>query len=114
MQVTSYTMNGSVSGSATAPTGKPWVSYKMSQFKPICMIYWESNEKTPGYYDNATSHPNEGVSQRHNGGVVMGMFGGQTEFIKYKQYAMESGIAGAINPKPPNRFYCNPGSPDGT
>ncbi len=112
-QVCSYTMNGSVSGFQSSPTGKPWVSYKMTQFKPYYMIYWESNEKTPGYYDNVASEPNEGVSQRHNGGVVMGMFGGQTEFIKYKQYAMESGIAGAINPKPPNRFWCNPGSANG-
>ena len=113
MQVTSYTMNGSVSAFQTSPTGKPWVSYKMSQFKPHYMIYWESDEKQPSYYDNATSNPNEGVSQRHSGGIVMGMFGGQTEFIKYKIYAMESGLAGPINPKPPNRFWCNPGSKTG-
>ena len=78
-------MNGSVSGFGTSPTGKPYVSYKMTLFKPINMLYWESNEQTPGYYDNVASRPNEGVSQRHNGGVIMGMFGGQTEFIKYKQ-----------------------------
>ena len=34
MQVCSYTMNGSVSGFQTSPTGKPWVSYKMALFKP--------------------------------------------------------------------------------
>ncbi len=40
MQVCSYTMNGSVSGFTTAPTGKPWTSYKMALFKPHYMIYW--------------------------------------------------------------------------
>src|SRR5882672_2178390 len=33
-QVSSYMMNGSVSGFMTSPTGKPWVSYKLSKFKP--------------------------------------------------------------------------------
>src|SRR2546428_6182817 len=32
MQVCSYTMNGAVSGFTVDPTGKLWVSYKMSQF----------------------------------------------------------------------------------
>lgn len=47
MQVSSYTMNGSVSGFGTSPTGKPYVSYKMALFKPQYMLYWESNENTP-------------------------------------------------------------------
>jgi prepilin-type N-terminal cleavage/methylation domain-containing protein len=112
MQVTSYTMNGSVSGFTTAPTGKKYTSYKMAQFKPHFMLYWESDEKQPSNYDNATSQPNEGVSQRHSGGIVMGMFGGQTEFIKFRQYAMEAGIGGYAGQKP-GRFWCNPGKATG-
>ncbi len=113
MQVTSYTMNGSVSGFQTSPTGKPWVSYKMSQFRPEFMLFWESDEKQPSYYDNATSNPTEGVSQRHSGGIVMGMFGGQTEFIKFRLYALEAGIGGFPGQRP-GRLWCNPGSRDGT
>ena len=106
MKVTSYTMNGSVSGFTTAPTGRAWISYKMTQFKPINMLYWESDERQPSYYDNVASRPDEGVSQRHNSGIVMGMFGGQTEFIKFKTYMAE------LNARP-GRLWCNPGSPSG-
>ncbi len=112
MQVCSYTMNGSVSGFQTSPTGKPWVSYKMSLFRPHYMIYWESDEKQPSYYDNVASEPDEGASVRHSGGIVMGMFGGQTEFIKFRQYAMEAGIGGFRGQRP-GRFWCNPGKADG-
>ena len=113
MQVCSYTMNGSVSGFQTSPTGKPWVSYKMALFKPHYMIYWESDEKQPSYYDNVASKPNEGVSQRHSGGIVMGMFGGHTQFIKYKAYAYEAGIGGYPGQRP-GWAWCNPGSKNGT
>jgi len=113
MQVCSYTMNGSVSGFTTAPTGKPWVSYKMSQFRPHYMLFWESDEKQPSNYDNATSNPTEGVSQRHNGGIIMGMFGGQTEFIKFRLYSLEAGIGGYPGQRP-GRLWCSPGSKNGT
>jgi len=113
MQVCSYTMNGSVSGFKTNPTGKPYVSYKMAQFKPQYMIYWESDERQPSYYDNVASEPNEGCSQRHSGGIVMGMFGGHTQFIKYKAYAYEAGIGGYPGQRP-GWAWCNPGSKNGT
>ena len=106
MQVCSYTMNGSVSAFGTSPTGKPWVSYKMTSFKPHFMMYWEPDEFQPSYYDNATSNPNEGVSLRHNSGIVMGMFGGQTEFIKFKMYMSELNMS-------PGRLWCSPGSANG-
>lgn len=112
MQVSSYTINGSVSGFGTSPTGKPFVSYKMALFKSQNMLYWESDEKTPSYYDNAASRPDEGGSQRHNIGIMMGMFGGQTEFIKFKQYAFEAGLPGFPGQKP-GRMWCNPGKPTG-
>ena len=111
-KVCSYTMNGSVSGFGTSPTGIPYVSYKMGRFRPNCMIYWESDEFRPEYYDNVASKPDEGGSQRHNGGIVMGMFGGQTEFIKFKKYALEAGLGGFRGDRP-GRMWCNPGSPTG-
>ena len=112
MKVGSYTMNGSVSGFGTTPTGVPFRSYKMALFKSQSMLYWESNENTPSYYDNAASRPDEGGSQRHNIGIVMGMFGGQTEFIKFKQYAFEAGLPGFPGQRP-GRMWCNPGKPTG-
>ncbi len=112
MQVSSYTMNGSVSGFTTAPTGRPYTSYKMASFRPHYMLYWESDEKQPSYYDNVASRPDEGGSQRHGGGIVMGMFGGQMEFIKYRAYALEAGLGGFRGQRP-GRMWCNPGSPTG-
>ncbi len=112
MQVCSYTMNGAVSGFQTSPTGKPYVSYKLALFRPHYMIYWESDERQPSYYDNVASTPDEGASVRHSGGIVMGMFGGQTEFIKFRAYAMEAGIGGFRGQRP-GRFWCNPGRPTG-
>jgi len=106
MQVCSYTMNGSVSGFQTSPTGKPWISYKMSQFKSHFMLYWESDERDPANYDNVASNPTEGCSKRHNEGIVMGLFGGSTEFIAYKKYVLE------LN-QHPGRLWCNPGSRTG-
>lgn len=107
MKVCSYVMNGSVSGFTTSPTGKPYVSYKMSQFKPDRMLYWEPDERRYDYYDNVASRPDEGCSQRHSGGIVMGLFGGSTEFIKYKTYYVELRIF-------PGRLWCNPGSRTGS
>jgi hypothetical protein len=112
MNVCSYVMNGSVSGFSTTPGKVPYVSYKMALFRPNYMLYWEANEFLPANYDNVASKPDEGASQRHNGGIVMGMFGGQTEFIQFKQYAMEAGIGGFPGQRP-GRMWCNPGSPTG-
>ena len=42
----------------------------------------------------------------------MGMFGGQTEFMKFKAYYAEAGIGGFRGVRP-GRFWCNPASKTG-
>ncbi len=111
MQVCSYMMNGAVSGYSTGPRGN-WTTYKMTQFQPHYMVYWEADEKQPSNYDNVASSPDEGVTRRHNTGSVMGMFGGQTEFMKFRAYALEAGLGGYRGVRP-GRFWCNPGSKTG-
>lgn len=111
MPVGSYVMNGAVSGYSTGPRGG-YTTYKASQFKPVNMLYWEADEKQPSNWDNAASEPDEGVTQRHNNGCMMGMFGGQTEYMKFKNYAMEAGI-GSYRGRRPGRFWCNPGKATG-
>jgi len=111
MKVCSYMMNGAVSGYSTGPRG-PYTTYKLTQFQPHYMVYWEADEKQPSNWDNVASQPNEGVTQRHNTGSVMGMFGGQTEFMKFRAYALEAGIGGYRGLRP-GRFWCNPGSVTG-
>ncbi len=106
MKVSSYMMNGAVSRySDTGPRGR-FTTYKQTQFSPVAMVYWEADEKMPSNYDNAASRPEEGVTRRHNTGVVMGMFGGQTEYMKFKAYNLEVG-------RRPGRFWCVPGSANG-
>ena len=106
MKVSSYMMNGAVSRySDNGPRGR-FTTYKQSDFSPVSMAYWEADEKLPSNYDNVGSTPDEGVTRRHNTGVVMGMFGGQTEYMKWKAYQTEVG-------KMPGRFWCVPGSRNG-
>jgi prepilin-type N-terminal cleavage/methylation domain-containing protein len=112
MKVCSYMMNGAVSAYSSAPGGRQWGTYKISQFGADRMCYWEADEKQPSNYDNVASRPDEGVTQRHNTGVVMGMFGGQTEYMKFRAYYQEAGIGG-FRGRRPGRFWCNPGSRTG-
>jgi prepilin-type N-terminal cleavage/methylation domain-containing protein len=106
MQVSSYMMNGAVSRySDMGPRGR-FTTHKQSEFNPTSMLFWEADEKLPSNYDNVASTPDEGVTRRHNTGVVMGMFGGQTEYMKFKAYNVEVG-------KKPGRFWCVPGSRNG-
>ncbi len=111
MQVSSYMINGAVSSYGTGPSGD-WTTWKMSAFQPDFMLFWEADEKLPSNYDNVASRPNEGVTQRHNTGSVMGMFGGHTEFMSYKNYIQEAGIGGFPGMRP-GRFWCDPGSRTG-
>jgi prepilin-type N-terminal cleavage/methylation domain-containing protein len=111
MKVGSYMMNGAVSGYTTGPRGQ-YTTYKANQFRPEYMLYWEADERQPSNYDNVASRPDEGVTQRHNNGSVMGMFGGQTEFLKFRNYAAEAGLGGFRGVRP-GRFWCNPGTKTG-
>jgi hypothetical protein len=64
------------------------------------MLYWEADERQPSNWDNVASTPDEGVTQRHNMGSVMGMFGGPTEYMKFKNYYREAGIGGFPGVRP--------------
>ena len=112
MKVSSYMMNGAVSAYSTGPRG-PYSTYKITDFKPDAMIYWEADEKQPSNYDNVASRPDEGVTQRHNTGTVMGNFGGHTDYMRFKVYYQEAGIGGFRGVRP-GRFWCNPGSKTGS
>jgi prepilin-type N-terminal cleavage/methylation domain-containing protein len=111
MKVGSYVMNGAVSGYTTGPNGR-WTTYKMALFRPHYMLYWEADEQQASNWDNVASYPDEGVTLRHNTGAVMGMFGGQIEYIKFKKYYAEAGIGGYPGERP-GRFWCNPGARNG-
>lgn len=111
-QGSSYTMNGAVSAYSTSAGGALYTSFKLTRFRGSDMIYWEQDEKIPSKWADLAAKPDEDVSQRHSGGVVMGMFGGQVDFMKYKTYAIEAGMDG--NPgNRPGIFWCNPAKATG-
>ena len=113
MQVSSYMINGAVSGYSDTPVGgKRYTTYKMTQFQPHFMAYWEADERLASNWDNVASRPDEGVTLRHNTGSVMGMFGGHTIYMKFKEYYQEAGIQGYRGVRP-GRFWCNPGKNSG-
>ena len=111
MKVCSYMMNGAVSAYGTGPRGL-YTTYKMTQFNADAMVFWEADERQPSNYDNVASRPDEGVTQRHNTGTVMGNFGGHTEYMRFKVYYQEAGLGGFRGVRP-GRFWCNPGSKTG-
>src|SRR5688572_24841878 len=57
MKVSSYMMNGAISKYTTGPRGN-YTTYKVTEFNPTSMLYWEADEKLPSNYDNVASTPN--------------------------------------------------------
>ena len=81
---------------------------------------WEADEKTPFYFNDSSSFPDEGISGRHGKGATILMFSGSTERIQLKKYytsefAGAQGQRGAGIPSAllPNRMWCNPGTVNG-
>ena len=110
IKFTSYLMNGAVIngfGSFDWSSGKIGKTYKNSAFKGTDMLFWETYERDPGYFNDGSSKPGEGLTQRHNIGATLGMFDGHVEFIKWKRYYQL-----LADPKK-NSLWCYPGSVDG-
>ena len=95
-------------------------SFKITQFKPMNMIQWEADEKTPFYFNDVSSFPDEGISGRHGKGATIGLVSGSTRRINVRDfysniYAGAEGQRGGSIPRAdlPNDMWCNPGKPDG-
>jgi prepilin-type N-terminal cleavage/methylation domain-containing protein len=115
---TSYVWNGAVCGyGAISPK-----SYKITSFKPMNVLMWEADEKTPFFFNDCSSFPDEGISGRHGKGATLGLISGSTRSIQVKQY-YTTAYAGPPNQNPhgsgmpptalPNDMWCNPGSRNG-
>jgi len=118
---TSYVWNGANCGfgppGGGQRAGKAPKTYKLSQFNAMSIIEWETDEKTPFYFNDCSSYPDEGISGRHGKGATVGLVGGSTEKIKVAQWyssryagpALQRGMGmpmGAL----PNQVWCNPGT----
>jgi prepilin-type N-terminal cleavage/methylation domain-containing protein len=114
---TSYVWNGAINGYQDALAGRP---YKITQFKPLSVLMWETDERTPFFFNDSSSFPDEGISERHGKGATIALFSGSTERITVREwygnvFAGAAGARGGGIPgnRLPNRAWCNPGSANG-
>jgi len=113
---TSYVWNGAVN----SYSGNR--SFKISQFKPLSVLMWETDEGTPFFFNDSSSFPDEGISPRHGKGATIALFSGSTERISVRQwYDNRDVFAGARGQRGaqiqpyllPNRAWCSPDTRDG-
>jgi len=124
---TSYVWNGAVCGfgspNPTSPrAGIAPKSRKITAFKPLSILQWETDEKTPFFFNDCSSYPDEGISGRHGKTATVGLISGSTESLRYadfytQKYAGPAGQnphgSGMLASSVPNQIWCNPGTPDG-
>ena len=123
--LTSYNWNGAVIGypGQGAPIPR---TFKLAQFKANAILQWETDEDSPAYFNDFSNYPDEGISDRHGNGAVIGMFGGSSERMSVKDFTTMAG--GVVPPgqrggsrwqfaRPPiqfppeNRLWCAPNPP---
>jgi len=121
---TSYVWNGAVCGfgspTSNARAGIAPKSHKITEFKPMSILQWETDELTPFFFNDCSSFPDEGISGRHGKGATVGLISGSTQTIQVKTWytPLYAGTAGqrgsgiALTALP-NQVWCNPGTRDG-
>ena len=110
VKFTSYMMNGCVIKGSHAfdwDAGALGKTYKYSSFKATDMLFWETYEGDPNYFNDGSSTPDEGLTKRHSHGAIIGLTGGHVEFIKWPRYYQL--LADPMK----NSLWCYPGSLNG-
>jgi prepilin-type N-terminal cleavage/methylation domain-containing protein len=103
-QVTSYIMNGAFCDYTKNLGRKPGMTYKVTEFEPGDVVYWEAHSDDAGAYDNATSRANEPVAKRHKEGFVAAFVDSHVEFVRHRIWAKEA----LYKPQGGNRWWCSP------
>jgi hypothetical protein len=96
-------MNGAVNGY----TRILYPTTKLGQMPPTGVVFWETDETKPGYFNDGASQPKEGVSKRHDKGAINATFSGSVGYISFVNWYQQ---ADSTNK---NDLWCYPGSPDG-
>jgi prepilin-type N-terminal cleavage/methylation domain-containing protein len=110
----SYVWNGAVNGFSS---GK---SFKITVFKPLSVLMWETDERDPYFFNDSSSRPDEGMSARHGKLATIGIISGSTERIRVAEW-FGNNFAGALGGTGqsipaallPNRAWCNPAKANG-
>ncbi len=121
--ISSYVMNGSITSFSVGAAGKRGRTHRITAFKPTNVILWEADEMTPFWFNDSSSFPDEGISQRHmaartvasnvdsGGGASIGVVDGSAQSMKFSRYYRLAGPVGArgagVNPAP-NDFWNQP------
>ena len=112
----SYVFNGAICGYGASPAK----SFKITAMKPMNILMWETDEKTPFYFNDCSSYPDEGISGRHGKAATVGLISGSTYGITVADW-YGNGLAGAAGARGaqipatslPNNCWCNPTKPNG-
>ncbi len=110
IKFTSYLMSGVVISSSESfdwSAGAAGKTFKASAFEPGDMLFWETDEKDPGYFNDGSSSPSEGFSKRHNTGATVGLMDGHYEYLKLKRYYQ------LLAENSRNSLWCFPNSKNG-
>ena len=71
------------------------------------MIFWETDEQDPGFFNDGASRPEEGVTTRHEAGALCATFGGTVEYVKFMDWYRD------IISTNKTRLWCYPDSANG-
>lgn len=105
-KITSYLMNGAV-----IHYGDKWLDnppngplFRVTEMNPMSVIFWEAEEDPnwPGAdWNDGSSYPGEGLTQRHRDGATFGCADGHTEYMTRAQFVAETA-------KKPSLLWCSP------
>ncbi|MBL9139690.1 MAG: type II secretion system protein [Verrucomicrobiales bacterium] len=125
-KVTSYVMNGAtISFGGLAGWDSRLLTHRITAFRPTVIIQWEADEMKPFFFNDCSSYPDEGISQRHGGGfapneridvkggAAAGLISGTAINLKYKKFYELAGRVdgrGAGLRDVPNDLWCDPTS----
>jgi hypothetical protein len=111
VKTTSYVMNGAVCEYGRLAAG---ASIKQSNIRQgDAILMWETDEKTPFFFNDFSSFPYEGITQRHNIGALVGVHTGSAEFITFKNWYQMAGSSAAAAPLGGNRLWWAPDTKTG-
>ena len=102
-QISSYVLNGAVCGYDRMLSH----CVRLGCMSPTAIAFWETDEHAPNFFNDGSSYPNEGVSQRHLQGAMTGSFDGSAAFMKYDSWYDEADKADR------NQLWCYPDSTNG-
>jgi prepilin-type N-terminal cleavage/methylation domain-containing protein len=106
-QISSYAMNGAVTGYMRGWTHPEEPSIKLSAFLPGDCAYWETDETHPDYFNDGANYPSEGVSARHSQGGIQAAFDSSVSYVRLDTWYAEESQTNK------NRLWCYPNSADG-